>query len=130
MVLAVVLFGIAGAAVAVLAVTVIRRDRRRRKELRAYAAQAGWWPIAGPAAGSAAGSATGSAAGSATGSAAGQAQVPGRVADDARSRRCKLALGARQGRHEMWMVWHQWVESTGDSGVESSVSSASRPCGI
>jgi hypothetical protein len=96
-VLAIVLFGTAAAAVAVLAVTVIRRDRRRREELRAYAAQAGWWPVAGPA--------------------AGPAQLPGPVAEDARSRRCKLAFGARRGRYDVWMVWHQWVESTGDSST-------------
>lgn len=97
MVLAVALFSTAGAAVAVIAVVVVRRDRRRRERLRAYAAQAGWWPITEPA--------------------GGLTQVPGPVADDARSRRCKLAFGARRGRREVWMVWHHWVESTGDSST-------------
>jgi hypothetical protein len=80
--------------VVVIVVLVARRDRRRVAELRAYAAQYGWQPITGPA--------------------------PEPVARDARSRRCKLALGARRGPHQVWVVWHQWVESTGSGQTSSS----------
>lgn len=87
--LAVLSFLTVGGGFAVLVVVAVRHQRRRRDQLRAYAAQTGWSPIAEP--------------------------MPGPVAEDARSRRCKLALGTRRGRHTIWMVWHQWVESTGDS---------------
>ncbi len=80
--------------VVVVVVVVIRRERRRVAALQAYAAQAGWQPITGPA--------------------------PEPVARDARSRRCKLALGAQRGPHHLWMVWHQWTESTGSGQTSSS----------
>src|SRR5919198_769687 len=76
-----------GGVMAVLAITTIRRERRRREHLRAYAARLGLFPFTHP--------------------------VP--APDAARSRRAKLALGGQRGRHAVWVVWHQWVESTGDN---------------
>jgi hypothetical protein len=80
--------------VVVVVVVVGRRERNRVAALHAYAAQSGWQPITGPA--------------------------PEPVARDARSRRCKLALGARRGPHHLWVVWHQWIESTGSGQTSSS----------
>jgi hypothetical protein len=78
----------------VYAVAAVRRERRRREQLRGYAARLGWLPITGP--------------------------VPEPVAKDARSRRCRLALGLRRGGHDLWVVWHQWTESTGSGEGSSS----------
>ncbi|HEY7488706.1 MAG TPA: hypothetical protein VH912_29970 [Streptosporangiaceae bacterium] len=75
--------------VVVLIVTTATRQRKRRERLQAYAAQLGWWPIAGP--------------------------LPEAVAKDVGSRRTKLALGTQRGRFNVWMVWHQWTESTGEN---------------
>jgi hypothetical protein len=80
--------------VIVVVVVVARRERAKLAELRAYAAQSGWLPITGPA--------------------------PEPVERDARSRRCKLALGVRRGPHHLWVVWHQWIESTGSGDNSSS----------
>jgi hypothetical protein len=80
--------------VIVVAVMIVRRERRRVAELHAHAAQYGWQPITGP--------------------------VPEPVARDARARHCKLALGVRRGPHHLWVVWHQWIESTGGGQYSSS----------
>jgi hypothetical protein len=80
--------------VIVVVVVVARRERGRVAELHGYAAQSGWQPITGPA--------------------------PEPVARDARSRRCKLALGGQRGPHHLWVVWHQWTESSGSGQTYSS----------
>jgi hypothetical protein len=87
-------FSIAIIVVIVIAVVVVRRERGRVAELHAYAARSGWLPITGPA--------------------------PEPVVEDARSRRCKLALGAQRGPHHLWVVWHQWIESSGSGDSSSS----------
>jgi hypothetical protein len=82
--------------VALLIILVVRaslRERERRVRLHAHAAQLGWHPIAGP--------------------------VPDPVAEAARSRRTKLALGARQSGYDAWVVWHQWTESSGSDSNSS-----------
>src|SRR5689334_4951883 len=80
--------------VIVIAIMLARRERGRVAELHAYAGQSGWQPITGP--------------------------LPEPVAGDARSRRCKLALGTQRGRHQLWVVWHQWTETTGSGNTTSS----------
>lgn len=85
--------------VIVFAVATVRKERRRVEHLRAYAAHLGWLPIAEP--------------------------VPEPVAESARSRRSKLALGLRRGQHHLWVVWHQWTEHS-SSGSTSSTRTRNR----
>ena len=85
------LFIVALIVLIVLAVKGYRRERRRRAELDLYATQLGWQPIAGP--------------------------VPEPVAKDVRSRRNKLALSTQRGPHPLWLVWHQWTESNGETST-------------
>lgn len=77
--------------VIVLVVKTAQRERRRREQLWAYALQCGWRPV--PV----------------------NAPLPGPVTEAAGSRRSKLVLGTRLQGFDLWLVWHQWTESTGSS---------------
>lgn len=95
----VVFSGLFAAVVALLIVAAVMaaaRERRRREQLHAHAAQWGWRPvtIAAPA--------------------------PGPVSEAARSRRSRLVLGTRLQGFDLWLVWHQWTESTGSGDSTTS----------
>lgn len=76
-----------------LGMRAVKRERMRRAQLWAYAAQVGWQPLQPGI------------------------PVPGPVADAARSRRSQMVVRTRLREFDMWLVWHQWTESTssGDS---------------
>jgi hypothetical protein len=86
--------------VIILAVRAAARERERRARLHAYAAQLGWYPIAGP--------------------------VPDPVAEAVRSRRTQLALGIRNPEYGSWMVWHRWTESSGGDTNTTSTKNLTR----
>jgi hypothetical protein len=69
-------------------VMAVKRQRRRLEQFHVHAAQCGWRPVASVA------------------------PLPGPVGEAARSRRTRLMLGAQQA-FALWLVWHQWTESTG-----------------
>lgn len=74
----------------VMIVLAAKRQRRRLEEFNRHAAQCGWYPVT--------------------------SAVPGLVGTAARSRRARLVLGTRQG-FELWLVWHRWRESNGESST-------------
>jgi hypothetical protein len=81
-----------------LVVRAARQERVRREELWAYALQYGWRP---PPMG---------------------APLPAPVEEAARSRRSRLVLATRFQGFDLWLVWHQWTESssTGDTTTHTT----------
>lgn len=89
---AVIVFGGAAALMVVLAVAsrgAGRRERALLRELSAYAMECGWRTV--PA----------------------TSPLPAPVARAARSRNTRLVLAADAGGAATWLVWHHWVQSTG-----------------
>jgi hypothetical protein len=84
--------------VVVVVVKAAQRENRRQEQLRAHALSCGWHPV--PLG----------------------APLPPPVVAAAGSRRSKLVLGTRIQGFDLWLVWHQWTESTstGDSTTYST----------
>lgn len=77
--------------VIVLAVALWVRERRRQERLYGYALSLGWQPVHR------------------------SAPLPPVVAEAAGSRRTRLVLATRLHGRAMWLVWHQWTETVGDT---------------
>jgi hypothetical protein len=70
-----------------------RSDReRQQRQLKAYMFGIGWRPLAG--------------------------SVPPIVAEATRSSRNKLAMTTERDGRQLWMVWHHWVDYTGQAASE------------